>query len=245
MGNIWRGALASSVCAAAAGICSPAFAGPPFLTDDPDPTPQGQYEIYIFAAAEHARDGEGGDVGVDFNYGGGPHLQLTATLPVSWERRDGGDNESGVGNIELAAKYQVLHQEEFGLNVAVFPRVFLPSASDIGDDHAAFLLPIWAGYAGDTWSTFGGGGCAINRGGGSRDYCEAGVAYTHRFGDSFQLGAEVFHQSADTDDGDAVTTLGVGATYDVSERVHILGYAGDGMQSDAPSSLYTSILFTF
>ena len=234
--------------AAALGFATPAFAGPPFLTDDPDPTPHREYEIYIFAAGEHAGDGDAGAVGLDFNYGGAPNLQLTATLPISWERPDGSGMQRGLGNIELAAKYQFIHQEDAGWNVAVFPRLFLPTDSDLGDHHAALLLPIWVGKSGDDWSTFGGGGCAINRGGGSQDYCLAGWAYTHRFGERLMLGGELFHQTADTEDGESSTTLGLGGAFDVSERLHILGWVGNGLQNraeTAETSWYTSVLFTF
>jgi hypothetical protein len=229
-------------------FATPAHAGPPFLTDDPDPTPYQHYEIYGFAAGERANDGDAGAVGIDYNYGGAPNLQLTATLPIGWENLDGDEFRSGLGNIELAAKYQFLHQDEGGWNVAVFPRLFLPTSSDLGDHHAALLLPVWIGRSGENWSTFGGGGCAINRGGGSQDYCLAGWAYTHRFGDSLQLGAELFHQTADAEDGEDATTLGVGGTYDVSERLHILGWVGDGMENtdvNVETSWYASVLFTF
>ena len=79
-------------------------------------------------AATATRDGTSGAGGIDFNYGGAPDLQLTAVVPLEYDSRAGGP-ETGIGNIELAAKYRFLHQDDFGWDVAVFPRVFLPSAS--------------------------------------------------------------------------------------------------------------------
>ena len=225
-----------------------AFAGPPFLSDDPDPTPYRHYEIYAFTAAAFPRGGEAWDMGVDFNYGGGPDLQLTATLPFSIEREDGAERLSGVGNVELAAKFRFLHQESFGWDVAVFPRVFLPSSSDVGEDHAALLLPIWIGREWDDGSMFGGGGCVINRGGDSQDYCIAGWALNHRFLSNLQIGAEIYHESADTKGGFASTILGLGATYDVSDTLHLLGYVGAGLENAEETGReigYASALFTF
>src|SRR5260370_13114494 len=50
----------------------------------------------------------------------------------------------GPGNIELAAKYRFLHQDSFGLDVSVFPRVFLPSPTkNIGNNTASLLLQVW------------------------------------------------------------------------------------------------------
>ncbi|MES1202821.1 MAG: transporter [Pseudomonadota bacterium] len=226
---------------------APAYAGPPFLSDDPDPTPNGQYEIYLFANGATSDHDLEGDAGIDFNYGATPDLQLTATVPISYARPDGDDLHSGLGNIELAAKFRVLHQETSGWDVAVFPRVFLPAGSHLGDDHASLLLPVWVGRSWDDWSTFGGGGCAINRGGDSQDYCLVGWALTRKVSERLRLGGEVFHQSADTKGGDATTILGAGGVFDVNENLHWLGYVGAGVgHNDATDvTAYTSILFTF
>ncbi len=234
---------------AASLLAAPAFAGPPYLTDDPEATPEHTYEIYAFAENTWVKGERGGSFGVDFNYGGGKDLQLTATLPIEFEHAKGPGGTSGLGNIELAAKYKFLHQESFGWDVAVFPRVFLPSGSHLGDDHASFLLPIWVGRdLGDDWSTFGGGGCAINHGGGSRNYCLAGWALTRQVTEHLQLGTELFHQSADTKGGLASTILGLGGTYDLNDNLHILGYVGAGLENAAETgrgTAYTSMLFTF
>lgn len=239
-------ACAAAACAAI--WASPAFAGPPFLTDDPDTTPRGEYEILLFATGNAVADGDEGEYGLDFNFGGGENLQLTAAFPISYESFDGAGRQTGVGNAELAAKIRFLHQETSGWDVAVFPRVFLPSGSDLGDQHASLLLPIWIGRHGEDWSTFGGGGCAINRGDDSQDYCVAGWAVTQRVLPNLQVGGELFHQTADTKDGYASTTIGFGGTYDLSDHVHILGYAGTGLQNrdeTGRTSWYGSLLFTF
>lgn len=238
--------LTAAACAVI--YSTPAFAGPPFQTDDPDTTPHGGYEVLLFATGDTTASGDEGEYGLDLNYGGGRDLQLTVAVPIGHENVNGGGAQSGLGNIELAAKWRFLHQEAFGWDVAVFPRVFLPSGSDLGDQHASFLLPIWIGRHGADWSTYGGGGCAINRGGDSQDYCVAGWATTRRILPRLQLGAEIFHETANTKDGLPSTTLGLGATYDVSEQVHILGYAATGLQNrdeTTRTSWYGSLLFTF
>ena len=194
------------------------------------------------------RDGVKGDAGIDFNYGATPDLQLTAVLPWGYERANGAHFTSGLGNIELAAKYRLLHQESFGWDVAVFPRLFLPSGSSQGEHHASLLIPIWLGKNWGDWSTFGGGGCALNRGGDSQDYCIAGWALTRRLRPDLQLGAELYYQSADSKGASDSTVLGLGATYDFSERFHFLGYVGSGLKNAAETGrtlCYASFLFTF
>lgn len=125
-------------------LAQPAAAGPPFVSDDPEPTPHRQFEIYTFNNGTNTRDGTGGETGIDFNYGAGPDLQLTATLPAGYDHSPGGGINIGMSNVELAAKYRFLHQDASGLDVAVFPRVFFPSGSNrIGDNHVSMLLPVW------------------------------------------------------------------------------------------------------
>src|SRR5271168_3840777 len=141
----------------------PAVAGPPFVSDDPEPTDTGHFEIYTFDNGTNARAGTAGEAGIDFNYGAAPDLQLTATVPAGYTAASG-RTDIGLGNVELAAKYRFLRQDTFGLDVSAFARIFLPSGSDIvGDNHLSLLLPIWVQKEfGKQWSAFGGGGCTLN-----------------------------------------------------------------------------------
>jgi hypothetical protein len=227
-------------------FAAPALAGPPYLSDDPIATDHQHFEIYALGAGEHTRDGDAGAIGIDFNYGATPDLQLTAVFPVEYERPHRGSLSGGVGNIELAAKFRVLHQESVGWDVAIFPRVFLPSASEnFGAQHASLLIPIWIGRDMGGWSTFGGGGCELNEGGDDQNFCLVGWALTRAVSPQLRVGGEVFHQTADTRGGDASTSLGVGATYDLSPNHHLLGYLSRDVSGAERTSWYTSILFTF
>ncbi|HEX3652616.1 MAG TPA: transporter [Rhizomicrobium sp.] len=227
----------------------PGKAGPPYLSDDPEPTDYEHFEIYTFANGAVGANGSGGEAGIDFNYGATPDLQLTAVLPAGYAHPSGGTTAVDIGNIELAAKYRVLHQEEFGLDVAVFPRVFLPAGSAaVGERHASFLLPIWVEKDWGKLSSFGGGGCVLNRGGDSRNFCLAGWALTYQLLPNLQLGGEVFHQTADTVGGRASTIVGAGVKYDLSDHYHLLGYFGPTVKNAAETDRYTwyvSALFTF
>jgi hypothetical protein len=244
MARLWRG-----ISIALIGLVQPALAGPPFLSDDPEPTDYKHYEIYTFNNGIATRDGRNGDAGVDFNYGAAPNLQLTATLPVGFESPMGGGSKVGLSNIELAAKYRFLRQDTFGLDVAVFPRVFLPSPSkSVGDREASLLLPLWVqkDWA-SGWSTFGGGGCTLSTRS-VRDFCMVGWVVTRKLLPNLQLGAELFHQTADSSGTLASTSLGVGLTYDLNDNYHLLGYIRRGIQNTNQTdqySWYAAVLTTF
>lgn len=142
-----------------------------------------------------------------------------------------------------------MHQDDFGLDVAVFPRVFLPSASDrIGEQHATYFLPVWIGRESGPWSAFGGGGCALNRGGGAQDFCLLGAAVTREVLPDLRLGAEVYHVTPDVHGGQASTGLGFGAVYDLTMNLHLIGSAGPGIQNAAQTnrySWYAALMLTF
>ncbi|HEX4302151.1 MAG TPA: transporter [Rhizomicrobium sp.] len=228
---------------------TPALAGPPYVTDDPEPTELGHFEIYAFAGGSVARDGSGGEGGIDFNYGAATDLQLTAVLPLGWDDPRGGGASVSLGNVELAAKYKFLHQDDFGFDVAFFPRVFLPAGSaDVGERHVSLLLPVWIGRSWGKWSTFGGGGCTLNHGGDSQNFCQLGWTLTNQVTPQLQLGAEVYHQTVDTKGGRASTGLGFGAVYDLNETCHLMASVGPGVQNADETqryAWYAAVLFTF
>src|ERR1700680_3895303 len=152
------------IVAAMVVLARPALAGPPYVSDDPEPTDYKHFEIYSFSSGTATRGDIGGAAGVDFNYGAAPNLQLTATLPAGFDRPGSGRTGFGLNNTQLAAEYRLLHQDSFGLDVSVFPRVFLPSGStNIANDTASLLLPVWVqkDWSGG-WSAFGEGGCVIS-----------------------------------------------------------------------------------
>ncbi len=226
-----------------------ALAGPPFVSDDPKPTDYQHYEIYLFSGGTNTAGGTDGALGLDFNYGATQDLQLTAVFPIAYDRPSGGGSVAGLGNIELAAKYRLLHQADDGWDVAVFPRLFLPSASGkLGEHHVSLLVPLWLERDWGNWSTFGGGGCVLNTGGGSKNFCLVGWALTRQVLPDLRLGVELVHQTADAKGARDSTSIGGGLIYDITENYHLLAYAGPGLQNPAQTgrySWYASVLFTF
>jgi hypothetical protein len=190
---------------------APAWAGPPYQTDDPEPTELGHWEIYAFATADGRNGSLDGTAGFDLNYGGAKGLQLTATLPVAFSRSPPTGWRGGRGEVELGAKYRFINDEEHGLQAAIFPRAILPTSSNgLGGNHTRFLLPLWVQKDFGRTSVFGGGGYEINPGSGNRDFWQAGLAVTHDFTKRLSLGTEVSWQSADTSGGESSTGVNLG-----------------------------------
>lgn len=222
----------AAVAAALVAGAAPALAGPPFITDDPEPTDLGKWEIYAYGNGTHVPGETAGEAGLDFNYGAAKDLQLTAVFPAAYDSMPG-HKSWGAGDIELAAKYKVLHQDgPAGLDVAVFPRFFLPTAFDRGSDrHVSLLLPVWAQKDYGKWSVFGGGGYTINPGAGNRDFWIGGLVVSRQMSDRLFLGAELYGQGATTRDGRSSAFATVGGGYRFSKHWSLIADGGPGLVS--------------
>jgi len=226
-------ALIAAALAMAPGI---ALAGPPFITDDPEPTDLGHWENYSFVSGVHTPGQTTGQAGLDLNYGGFKDTQLTAVIPLDYD-----NGLAGGGDVELAIKYKILHQSPGTLtpDVAVFPRLFAPlQDSRFGPDRAQLFLPVWAQKDWGKWSLFGGGGYEINPGAGERNFWQSGIVLTRSFGEHWSLGAELYHQTPDTPDARDFTGVNLGVTYKVSDHWTLMGAGGPGVQNARQGGQY-------
>ena len=173
-----------------AGLPSPALAGPPFITDDPEPSDLHKWEIYNFSAGTTGNGESITQYGEDINYGAFKDVQLTATLPLQKETGEPLDT----GDVQLAIKMKFLHQSDHSLlpDISFFPRVTLPSGR--GSRHTQLLLPVWAQKDSGKWSLFGGGGYMLNPGSSQRNYPIWGAVVNRQVAGGFQLGLEYYGQ---------------------------------------------------
>jgi len=238
----WR--LAALLAALAAPAM--AWAGPPYVTDDPQPTDAGHWEVYAFAAGAEASGDLAGEAGFDINYGAAKDLQLTAVIPASFEN----GARFGAGDVELAAKYKFLHQQDGGWlpDVAIFPRVFLGTGARFTPERPGFFLPVWAQKDFGSWSVFGGGGVQFGSGAGQKNVWQSGLAVSRSFGDRFSLGAEVYHQTAEDAASKDFTGVNVGATYSLTRHWTLMASGGPGVQNAREGGrfdFYAALLATY
>ena len=213
----------------------PVWAGPPYETDDPQPTEKGKWEVYAFGTREGAGDAFGGSYGVDLNYGPVDGVQLTATLPMIYENGVG----SAVGDVEIGVKYRFIHNEAAGIDVAIFPRVILPTAGKgFGTGRVSVLLPVWAQKSFGPWAVFGGGGYKINPGIGQRDFATASIALTRTLSDRLSLGIEASRTGPEAVDARATTSLGLGGIYKLNNHVALLFAGGPGFEDGTRAARY-------
>jgi hypothetical protein len=215
------------IAAALATTATPAIAGPPYQTDDPEPTELHHWEIYGFATADGGHGDVDGATGFDLNYGPVPGVQLTATLPLAFSHASGGRWRTGTGDLELGVKYRFLEDRGSAVQAAIFPRVILPTSTNhLGGTRARLLLPLWVQKDFGATSLFGGGGYEINPGAGNRDFWQAGLALTHQVNDRLSAGAEVTYQTRDAVGGSGSTGVNAGLIRKVGGPFSLLLAAG-------------------
>ena len=224
-------------------LTSPVLAGPPFDTDDPEPTETDHWEIYAPAAdIEGKGDAFAGSTGLELNYGAAPNLQLTVGLSAGYSH-DASGWQWGAGDIALSAKYRFFHDDRAGIQIAAFPGITLPTATGgHGAGRVTALLPVWIQKDQGPWSVFGGGGYAINPGAGNRDYFTGGIAVTRKLGNRLLLGVEADHRGADTIGGIGVISLGLGAICRLNGRLRLLAQAGPNFEDSSGTAGYHGFL---
>jgi hypothetical protein len=250
-----RRAFRTLLLVGAAGLLAePAFAGPPFRTDDPEPVEYQHFELDLFSQGTKTEGGWSGVLpGFEVNYGALPNLQLHAVLPQGFNAPDGGRTGFALGDIELGVKYRFITpgEDDWFPQVAVFPLIEVPAGNQklgFSTGHVQTFFPVWLQKEFDPWTVYGGGGYWINPGNGNKNHGFFGVALWRKVTERFNLGVEVFHQTSPANDVPSSTGFNFGATYDLSESLHLLASAGRGLQNIPVTnqfSYYVGLQLTF
>jgi hypothetical protein len=225
-------------------IPSSSYAGPPFLTDDPEPVDYEHVEINFFTQATASKSGVSGILpGIDMNYGLMPDVQLHIQPQMAYNEFGGrhtlfGDHDGtyGYGDTELGLKYRFINETEDGWwpEVAIYPLVEIPTGSaheNLGSGYAQEFFPIWLQKDVGKWTTYGGGGYWNNPGIGNQNYWFFGWTLQCKITDHLALGGEVFHQTANEVGGHRTTGFNLGGSYDISKNYHLLLSSGRGIQN--------------
>jgi hypothetical protein len=237
---------------------SQAWAGPPYLTDDPEPVEYRHWELYLGSQYGNDMDpASGTHVSgtaplVEINYGVLPDTQLHLVVPFAFSHPKGEATQYGVGDTELGVKYRFIHETETTPQVAIFPLVELPTGDDkkgLGEGHAQLFIPVWLQKSWGPWTTYGGGGYWIKRidpNPGDRNFWQLGWLLQREINKTVSVGAELFHFTRKNDDEQHNRTgFNVGSTINITEDHHILLSAGRDFRGDNKFSAYLAYQWTF
>ncbi len=226
-----------------------AVAGPPFITDDPEPVDYRHWEVYLASMHFQSADGWTGTAPhVEVNYGAISNLQLHAILPLSYSAPREGGLEYGYGDTELGFKYRFVQESEKMPQIGIFPLFEVPSGDaqrGLGSGHLQTFLPVWAQESWGNWTAYGGPGYWINPGAGNRNWEYAGALLQNQVRTNFLLGAELYHGTSPGPGQPANTAFNIGTVYDFNENEHLLFSAGRSIHGPIRFQTYIALQFTF
>jgi hypothetical protein len=112
--------------ALAAAPLTAAHAGPPFVTDDPEPTDYRHFEIYLYFQGTSAGDAKAGTaLALEVNYGALPDVQISVALPAGFSAPARATTTFGVSDAEIGIKYRFIAEDARGWRpqVSFYPAV--------------------------------------------------------------------------------------------------------------------------
>jgi hypothetical protein len=212
--------------------CTSAGAGPPFLTDDPEPVELRHVEINVIDQQTRAADGRSGSISGEVNVGCEAETQCHVAVPVGFVQASGGPWRAGLGDVELGVKYRFLDRPDDGWSAAVYPTFVLPTGDagrGLGSTGVQLLLPLWVQRASGQWSWDAGVALLIDRASGARNSWFTGLLARRAFGDRLSVGAELFSRTSTAAGGPSTAGFNVGAIVNVSPHQNLLISAGRGL----------------
>ena len=225
------------------------WAGPPFITDDPEPVEYRHGEFYVASIYAKDKDGQSGTAPhFEINYGVWPNVQLHMIAPFAYAKPNDGSTQYGFGGLELGVKYRFIQETDTIPMVGIFPLIEVPtgdSSRGLGNGQAQIFLPIWLQKSWGPWTTYGGGGYWRNPGDGNKDYWFFGWEGQRDLSKKLTLGAEAFYNTASTEEGTYRLGFNVGVIINFTDEHHFIFSAGRDFHGENLFSAYAAYLWTF
>jgi hypothetical protein len=198
-------------------------AGPPFVTDDPEPPPPGGWEINVpFILERTPGTTEMNAPLFDLNYGL-PNVQLKLEFPVEIVHEDGAGTATGPGDVLLGVKWRFFNNDQSRLQLGTYPQLLAPTGDRVrglGQGQPAY----W-------WQT----------GAETRDYVYAGAVLEYEITERLTLGAELFGNSPKERGGRSELAFNFGGTWKLNKHLNLLFAGGRDIVGDTSAMGYIGL----
>jgi hypothetical protein len=114
----------------------------------------------------------------------------------------------------------------------------------LGNGRTWYRLPLWIQKSWGPWTTYGGGGEALNSAPGQRDYPFAGWLVQRTLGKKLMLGAELFSQGATMEGARGTTLANFGGTLSFTDEFALLFSAGRSVSGERTTVWYLGLYWT-
>lgn len=238
------GFFAKAIAFGLAYFSLPVLAGPPFITDDPEPAEYKHHEFYIATQQVKTADGKVGTFPhLEYNYGVAPDVHLHIIVPYAFNSPEGGPRQRGYGDTELGVKYRFVQETETRPMVGTFPIVLLPTGDEnrgLGNGHSQLFLPLWVQKRWGKWQSYGGGGYWIDNAPGAKNHWFYGWQLQKDISEHLTLGGEIFHSTEQLAGEGSSTGFNLGGYYNFDEHNHLLFSAGKGLTNANATNRFSS-----
>ena len=224
-----------------------AFAGPPFLTDDPEPVDYMHWEFYV-SSVQQIESGSWNATLPHFevNYGALPNVQVHVIAPLSFVHTDR-MRIYGYSDTEFGIKYRFVQETCSMPQIGTFPLVELPTGDQndlLGHGTTQVYAPIWIQKTWGNFTTYGGAGYWFNPGSGNKNWLFTGYEGQYDFSEVLTLGGEFYYHTADAEGSTANEGFNVGGYINVTEHHHILFSFGSTLASEKITTGYIGYQYT-
>jgi hypothetical protein len=213
-----------------------AHAGPPFLTDDPEPVDRHHAEFNAIWQQSRDRGGRAGTLGVELNVGCAAETQCHVAVPAAFYRPADGPSRAGLGDAELGVKYRFVDDADAGWSAAVYPTMTLPTGDPsrgLGNGRPQWLLPLWVQRRAGPWQWDAGVSWLGNDARGARGSWFTGLLAQRALGERLSLGAEVYRRTSQAVGDPSAAGVDVGAIVAVAPHANVLASLGRGLGAGA------------
>jgi hypothetical protein len=225
-------------------LWSPAQAGPPFVTDDPELPPTGGWEINVPFILERTPGKTGMNAPLfDLNYGLS-NVQLKLEIPVEVVRDDYRGTTAGPGDLLLGVKWRFFEDKKSQVQLGVYPQALLPAGDHehgLGDGRPAYVFSVLAQKSWYKWTLYGNLGYWRQTAPGKRDYWYSGAVLERELNEQISLGAEFFGNTRTERAGRADVAFNIGGTWQLSKHVNLLFSAGRDIIGDTRVMIYVGM----
>jgi hypothetical protein len=225
---------------------SSAQAGPPFVTDDPEPPSPGGWEINVPFILERTRHKTEMDAPLfDVNYGL-PNVQLKLEIPVKVVHEDGDGTAAGPGDLLLGVKWRFFNDEKSQVQLGVYPQVLLPTGDqrrDLGDGRPAYVTPVVAQKRCGKWTLYGNVGYSRQTAADKRDFWYSGGVLQREVSDHLTLGIELFGNTPKERRSCSEFAFNFGGARKLSDHFNLLFSAGCDLIGETSLTTYLGVQY--
>ena len=222
-------------------------AGPPFVTDDPEPVEYRHWEYYISTINTFRTTNCTGILpNVEVNYGLIPNVQMHLILPLNYDYSTSQGFRIGYANTELGFKYRFVQETKDIPQIGTFPMLEIPTInnSEFSSGHIQLFIPVWAQKSWGKLTTYGGAGYWINPGITNYNWLFTGFEMQYDFSPVLTLGGEIYYHTKDTTVSKSSLGFNAGGSFNTGKKFHIIFSAGHSLINESFLTTYLGLLWT-